>query len=698
MMRRRLCLLVFGALLCLQVSAAPVIYGGGERLFLDERDFEAMRDKIARYDWAREVCRKLEARTRTAPVTSPLTWGIGLDVLRLKDIATLYRITGDDSHLGELADHLVSYYRLDEPEAPLYEPGAKPSSSLWNKMMREDLRLLAAYDLVRNHPLLSGRKEALERRFTEVCNYLKYAVDQIRSDSNTTLWTVTALAAYGCMTGDAGALERAIEGRYGFKHVLGTFRDGGRFRPEGTMYSFLYVDNCLLIMAELARRGGWKEDLYEWESPRSGASLRKMCLAMFDLAQSDGQLINCGDHSEEVDVRGDHWGVQSVALFGHPELHRVSYKTELWYARLGDPRLAWIIARNPARDEVCDQFWGCLSLTHGVPEPGEARTPDARSQVLPGMGYAFLRSVQGPHYWEEPEAPTLQLRSGSRQLTHNHADWFSIVLHAGGRDRLTDWFQNWDYLCPRPGRANPTPLSGRSLNHNTVTVDMRDPGRDEPGPVTFSPLVERDGVQSISVEGEVYKGVWQKRTVVLTPKYVLDIFELRSQTPHTYDYALHARGEASYEGVKSWSSYEELPEEYGLGRIDTRASRREGNAWLLSPQAAPCPRGDFRVRFQDDDGWSVYSHVTGLAGARVIRTGTPFYVPLGGWDKKPAVPMPERNPMLLIRVKGNGARFVAVHEILSAGKSLSSLQVKTKGDRLIVRGADFADHWDLANL
>ena len=42
MMRRRLCLLVFGALLCLQVSAAPVIYGGGERLFLDERDFEAI--------------------------------------------------------------------------------------------------------------------------------------------------------------------------------------------------------------------------------------------------------------------------------------------------------------------------------------------------------------------------------------------------------------------------------------------------------------------------------------------------------------------------------------------------------------------------------------------------------------------------------------------------------------------------------
>lgn len=701
-MRRLAALLTLIACLSLQAGGRdwPRTCGGGEKLFFNEQDIRAMREKIDRFPWAAEAYEELGRRATTPFPDSPYTKGIVMETMRLKEAALWYRIGGDESQIPAMVKGLQEHYDLDRPEQPFRPAKGSIPGNYWQRIMAYDLRYLAVYDLMKHHPQLQAYAAVMERRIREALAYTKYAVRHIPSETNTTFWTVTGLAAYGFYTGDREAIDMAINGKWGFKHVLGTFREGGRFRPEGASYAYRYVDNCLLIIAELARRNGWGEDLYRWEHPETGASLYKMARAMADLTQPGGAVNERGDHSEQADTRtggwiprgSSGWGLSDKYLFGHPEQHRMSDKAELYYAIYRDPEFAWLIGCGEGRRTHCDQFWGLLSLTHGVPETGEARAPEVRSEVLPHMGMGFLKSVENQDYWRS-DALTATLVSGKKQLTHNHSDHFSFTLYAFGKYLYNDWFLYWDYLAPRKGRANMTPLSRRAIAHNTVCADFKEPSAK--GAVRYSEIVRNDGAQILSVSGSVYEGIEQERTLCLTREYLIDVFELRSDQPHNYDYALHSRGSATYEGLRKWKDYPRLNEEYGFGPIDTLARRRPHNEWLLSPRSADCPGGAFSLRCSDTDGLSVRSVVFAGNGAQVFDTATPFYINLGGWDKPIPAGMPERNPMTVVRRKGKDACFVAVHQPMKGGTD--PLEVKLEGTVLRIRSAAFSDSYSLTD-
>ena len=77
-------------------------YGGGEKLFCDEKTILEIRDRIDRYDWAAEAYRDLVYRVRHPFPASPMTEGLKMDVMRLKEAALLYRIDGDETMLPTL--------------------------------------------------------------------------------------------------------------------------------------------------------------------------------------------------------------------------------------------------------------------------------------------------------------------------------------------------------------------------------------------------------------------------------------------------------------------------------------------------------------------------------------------------------------------------------------------------------------------
>ena len=668
---------------------------GGEKLYVDEQMIRDIRSRIDNLPWAAQAYDDLRYRATHPFPKSSFTNGLGMEVMQLKEAALYYRIGGDESALPEVVKGLVGFYKADRPDRPLYDPKRLTSRYFWQDVMRFDLRYLAIYDLIRNHPLLDPYRETLDRRMVEAAEGVKTAVRHIRKDSNTTFWTVAGLASYGFYLGDEEAIDMAVNGPWGFKHVLGTFKEGGRFRPEGGTYCYQYVDNCLLIIAELARRNGYPEDLYRWEHPENGASLLKMAEGMFDLAQPGGEINGRGDHTEQaVDASGGwrperkkNWSLSDKALFGHPDQHRVSNKAELLYYIFRKPEFAWTISRDSGRRTHCDQFWGMANLVYGVPELGEIKAPDVRSELLPDMGMAFLKSVEGPRYWDEGTL-TATLVSGVKQITHNQKDHFSFTLYAFGKYLYNDWYLNWDYLCPRPGRANMTPYSAGVAAHNTVSVDFKSPGPAE-GKVQYSGIRREGGSQIISLEGEVFEGVLQKRTLCLTGEYLIDVFTLTSDTSHNYDWFLHSRGTASYEGLRGWKVYGQLNGEYGFGPIDTSATKRPHNEWLLESRAAKAGRKGFSVRFTDTDGITVKTTVFCGKGTVVMDTATPFYVNLGGWDKPIPAGMPERNPMTVVRMQGRDAAFIAVHQPLK--ERTEELKVTLKGDELTVRGPHFTD-------
>ncbi|MCX6309952.1 MAG: hypothetical protein NTY32_14425, partial [Bacteroidia bacterium] len=186
------------------------------------------------------------------------------------------------------------------------------------------------------------------------------------------------------------AINEAINGEYGFKVLLGKFRDNGRFWPEPISYSFGYVDCCLSILAEASLFNNY-ENLYAYKAP-NGASISKMIESYATVSNPNGMFFVNGDHSENVNVLGSRIASSAARMFGmNGNTQRPLQKMEIYNYRLKNPTAAWIIAQNPERNESDFEFWGYTSLYFGT-DIAHAQTPDAQSVVYPEMGNAILKS------------------------------------------------------------------------------------------------------------------------------------------------------------------------------------------------------------------------------------------------------------------------------------------------------------------
>ena len=62
-------------------------------------------------------------------------------------------------------------------------------------------------------------------------------------------------------------------------------------------------------------------------------------------------------------------------------------------------------------------------------------------------------------------------------------------------------------------------------------------------------------MKTISLEGSIYSGVNQRRTLGLTDDYLIDIFECISDDIHTYDYMLHDEDDLIFDTPIEMSEY-----------------------------------------------------------------------------------------------------------------------------------------------
>lgn len=677
-------------------------YGGGEKLFTDDSTIKDIRNKIDNYEWANNLYSRMKEEIASPVPETPFTKSFGSKSARVKDRALYTRISGDQRYVPEIVEAIVGYYRLDKPDEPFYAKPDSPSTYLWQRVMTNDVRLLWAYDMLKNHPLLKPYEETMNSRIKEAIHHLKVYEKSFTYHLNTRPWALAALAMYGSMADDLEAIDIAVNGKWGFKSILGeTFGDGGAYRIEPARYSFTYVDCCLTIIAELSRKNNWKENLYHYEHP-NGGSIHKMCLGMLNIVQPDGVFITCGDQSEMVEISDSGYIRDLISIYDTPGSLRKSNKLELYYAIYQDPEIGWLLNRNSRRDYVCNQFWGYLALTHGAPEILNAKIPETESVVLDDMGYAFLKSVQGGEYWDSG-ALTVHLRSGAQMVTHSHNDHFGIVVNAFHKNLYNDWYLYWDYLCPRPGRANMTPISDKVFNHNSITVDFREPDASilskywktvKSDYIKFSDIRISNGMQIVSAEGSRYNGVNEKRTIGLVKEYVIDIYEVSSNHEHNYDFMLHSCGKMKFENLKEWKKYPRLNDEYYLCVIDTLSTKREGNIWFYNPKISKNRGRKFCAVSTDRDGTGIRTYFIDGKDSEIISTSTPFYVSVsGGWDDKPALDMPERNPMLVVRRKCKSTIYITVHQPVM--NDSISLDCHLKGTKIIVNGEGFTDSYDI---
>ena len=307
-----------------------------------------------------------------------------------------------------------------------------------------------------------------------------------------------------------------------------------------------------------------------------------------------------------------------------------------------------------------------------LPDTNTLAFPPAPSKVWPQFGLAMLRSIESPAYWTDPRAiAVFQLMT--QGYGHDHGDKFSIMLHGAGTLLYPD-FNAIQYENPAIGWTRNT------VSHCTMMVDEEDTAR---APCTvrheFAPQVK---FLATSAEG-VFDGVAQTRALLLSDRYLLDLFAASSQYPRVYDYLLHSMGKPQ-------------PVTSGFGPGVT-ASRRfwvlDNQQGLVTDQAWQL---DFAVRDKDTDPKAPASMV------RVTMAPGPNTAAVcGTWGSRLAEAakrdMAELGMLVVRRAGLRDTVFAAAHEPYYEGAkpSVSAVAVVAHSESaMVVRvdGAGFTDY------
>lgn len=705
--KRIICYLAFvlSGIVFFSCESTPKTFGGDEKLLYNEATFREVRSRIKKHDWALRLYETLRDQVKNNVPQKPFNYsGVFDDAMWAKDAAIYYRISGDETYIPVIRDLIIDLYKLDQPDIPLYNSDPKRKSThFWEKISSDDCRMVLAYDLVKNHPALLPYRELMDKRMDEkIAEAFRYE-SQITRLGNTQFWGVTGLGIYGFMRGNTKAIQTAIDGKYGFKSMLAKFRDDGRFWPEPKNYNIAYVNCCLILMAEMAKFNGWPEDLYAYTDPDNGANIRRLVVSIIQSCTPEGYVFGNGESSESANFIDGKLTMKRTGVF-NPDMYRVNIKLPVFYHAYRDPVIGWAMSKFPDNDEYCSQFWGHSALLYGGYEEGDRiECPDARSVVYQEMGDAFIHSDETPAYWEG-NALSLFFRNGASQQFHGVNDHLSFALNKYGKNLYSHFTLGWDYLSPRPGRGNETPLSQNRINQNSVAVDFKEPSPsnihllqrkpENPG-VLFSAIKRTGGMQVISAGGEVYDGVLQKRTFGVVDDYVIDIFSVRSDRVHTYDYTLHSWGNVRTSGIGAKSGYQQINREYGFGPIDVDSRAGAENVWLANTEKAKVT-DHLTVDFLDKDQTGICVQLLNNDASELIISHTPVFVQKNTLSEKPKeteIVVPARKPMIFIRRKCQSTDYILLHQPYK--EKLEQLRFTRERNVLTIESASFTDCYNI---
>ncbi|MBI3947580.1 MAG: alginate lyase family protein [Armatimonadetes bacterium] len=642
-------------------------------LFLNCAEIEAIREKIRRHEWAGHLYQRLRAqaddtlrggheydlyydRYAYPGTVAHLVWTTGR---RVRDVA-LAAVISDEPRYADYVREVLSYYVDHFAGKPItldsFTDGAGGINLCW------------AYDLAHDR-FSEADREGVEDFLLRWARGAQGLLAERPAPHNISFWGRTFCGVVGYTTGDRDLIEFALEAPGGFKDVMEKgMRDGGIWR-EANAYHMSYVSSAMAALAEAALHGDGV-NLYHWRSP-NGSSMKGFydaCLALaFPVELRVTTHGNNSSQSPFVSHGETHTGHQIGDYFlANDRDGRDWNKYDLAYHRYRDPAYAWVLARNPARDAWDHSLWGYLALTHGAPLPERIDPPAAPSMVFMETGLAMLRADESPAYWTSG-CPAVSVRFG-QHAGHGHRDPFHITFHGRGRLLEPDWFRQWDYTNfeNRRGGNSPTPFSIGPVGHNTLLVDKK-PMEPLTQPLT---VVEHEfgaAAKVIRISGSVYPGVEQTRTLALTGEYLLDLFEVRADEEHTYDWILHALGELSCPGP-AFSPFD-LGADLGFGVIDIRRPDGAENRWLRNGMRADTVEAWEATWWQGEDaawgrkeGAGVRVTMIGAPGTTVYSAETPLYVSGSGPADEPADGKRRSIPLIIARRHGRNTVYIALHE------------------------------------
>lgn len=413
-----------------------------------------------------------------------------------RDSALAYRFTGEEKYARAAARILLAYADVYNGYA-LKDVNNRQTSSaarVHAQTLDESVWLIPmawAYDLVSDSGVLSSA----ERDRIEGALLRSAAAVIARYDagvSNWQSWHNAAIGAVGFALEDQSLIDRAIDGRSGFRFQMknSVLSDGAWY--EGAWSYHFYALDPHTQLAEMAARAG--VDL--WSSP----ALRSMFEAPLRMAGPDFNLPPFNDSG-------------AVSLFGSDRLYEIAW------ARYRDPIFAAVLGRRARGREAL--FWGASAF------PSDS-LPTLPSAVFPASGNAMLRAEGSDHY--------MAIKFGPHGGGHGHYDKLGFVSYARGAVMAVDPGTQ-SYAAPTH-----TTWDKVTLAHNTVVVDQATQAEASGELKAFAALPAISAVRAGA--GQAYKQASLERTLVLTAEYAIDAVQAASRdgAEHRYDWIYHNNG------------------------------------------------------------------------------------------------------------------------------------------------------------
>ncbi len=425
----------------------------------------------------------------------------------VRDLGIVYQVTGDRRY-AEKAKAILLAYADRYLSYPLHDIRGKPSvggGRVGPQTLDESTWLIPiaqGADLIWE-TLTDAERETLAQKL-----FLPAAKEVILPHKmgvhNIQCWKNSAVGLVGFLLGDKQLIWEAVENPE--RGYWTQMRKG--VSPDGVWWEgawgyHFYTLSALWHLTEAARNCGI--NLY-------GDELKRMFDAPFKFMMPNWRLPAFNDSTE----------VALLTEIGFARFGITQPIYELAYARYREPLYAALLSRGERRND--------FALWFGVGELPQPQPIRWQSANYPASGYAILARGEGE------QATWLCLKYGPHGGGHGHPDKLNFVLYARGQVLALD------PGITRYGVPIHRGWYKTTLAHNTLVVDEANQKPAEGKCLAFG---DEGGVEFVVAEaGDIYDGVRFVRSIALLDgNVVVVIDQVRCGGERLLDVALHLRGQ-----------------------------------------------------------------------------------------------------------------------------------------------------------
>jgi len=652
------------------------------RVLCTPADIDRVRAGLAHHEWLQISLKRLCAAAGAGPelpAQLDSKEGVPALIMHAERCGLAHLLTGEVGY----RDSAMAVLRLlarDHTRLPARKGCKYTGNSLGES--HQLMHLARACDLMLGAGIEEGDKQALRTLLR--ANY--EVIDGVphRTCGNHNTWALASRIATAAALGDRQELHDALYGsfcppvegspdtphwRYGLVHQLrhDILSDGMHWeRTAGYhFYTLMAFTEAVLTLANIGvdiwhaqlptqmESDGY--DLHRAYGPEGTKTLQAAFDAPLHLPLGGSDLSMLHD-SGLANLRGiPIWGILYEAAYDvyqdskyawllqymeeqNPEREFPGLRASL-QTKTGD--LDFVRLRSP------DYAGGSMSLANDTAISLSGRQQGGCT-LLPVTGLAILRSDV-----IDANAPAAQIFWGPHSAGHQNPASLHLDIWAGGR-MVTGTPVSGGYDDDKHGTWARTTIA-----HNTISIDQQRMfpydietasiweadswrGRDSEGALQlFQPDGEFKAMRAINLN--VYPGTRLDRTVVVTNRYVMDVFRLMSDVEHQYDWTWHGAGHLT-------QSFDGVAVEAGHGA---------GYAHLANARAVK-PIEERPTLVWDDGQGLTSGHFVPPSGAQFIVAQTPAPGLKGGKSTYgDGATCPERTS-LIIRATAKQAVFVSL--------------------------------------